>query len=480
MSKAALKTRFCPSPTGLVHLGNMRTALFNALLAKRARGTFLLRIEDTDRLRSQDLYRKAVQEDLRWLGLEWDEGPLVGGENGPYFQSQREDIYQKYYHQLEKLSLAYPCFCSEEELALSRKVQRAAGKPPRYDGSCRRLDKKERQDKLANGHPATLRFAIPEDQQVSFVDIVRGEQSFDSNDLGDFIIRRTDGSPPFMYCNAIDDAMMGVTHVLRGEDHLANTPRQLLILRALKLPQPTYGHISLIVAGDGSPLSKRHGSRSIEELRAEGYLPAAINNYVARLGHHYSDESLMSLAQLATQFSLDALGSASAKFDPNQLLRWQKEVVAALADEPLWRWMGSAVHDLVPNTKIAAFLQAVRPNVVFPADAVHWANILFTAELTFDGTNQAVLTAAGSDFFQAALDGLNQHGAQFSLVATSVKTALKVGGKDLYMPLRAALTGETHGPEMAHLFMLIDIDEIRARFRRALQKCGDKSPATHD
>ena len=467
MSTANTKTRFCPSPTGLLHLGNIRTALFNALLAHRDGGTFLLRIEDTDAERSEAKYTVALMEDLRWLGLEWSEGPTVGGDAGPYSQSQRQEIYDKYYHQLEKHGEAYPCFCTEEELALSRKVQRAAGKPPRYAGTCRQLSKKERQEKLDQGLPATLRFAIPANKTIIFEDMVRGEQQFNTNDLGDFIIRRTNGTSPFMFCNAIDDAMMGVTHVMRGEDHIANTPRQLMILQALKLPEPKYGHISLIVGSDNAPLSKRTGSRSIVELRAQGFVPMAVNNYLARLGHHYSDESYLTFDELAQQFSIESLGHAPARFDASQLLRWQKEAVSQMNSQQAWRWMGKAVQQLVPEDMIPAFVEAVHPNIAFPADALHWAQIFFTDELVYTDEQQAILTAAGGEFFEAAVNGLNQHGADFKMVSNAIKTSCKVSGKALYQPLRVALTGELHGPEMAALFELIGIDRIRTRLLQA-------------
>ena len=287
MANPSIKTRFCPSPTGYMHLGNIRTAVFNYLLAKALGGVFLLRIEDTDRERSQSLYSDALQKDLEWLGLHWQEGP--------YFQSERQNIYDQYYQQLIDKDLAYPCFCTEEELTLSRKIQRASGKPPRYPGTCAHLTETQIQEKKSSGLIPTLRFRVNDDEVIEFDDLVRGHHRFLGKDIGDFIIRRTDGTSPFMFCNAIDDALMGVTHALRGEDHVANTPRQVLILKALNLPAPQYGHISLIVGPDGSPLSKRHGSQSVQDLRESGYLNIALNNYLARLGHYYEDNRFISL-----------------------------------------------------------------------------------------------------------------------------------------------------------------------------------------
>ena len=286
-SFSSVKTRFCPSPTGYLHLGNVRTALFSALLAKHSKGCFLLRIEDTDKTRSDDVFTHALIEDLRWLGLHWQEGVDAGGDLGPYHQSQRQSIYDDYYERLIAMKMAYMCFCTEEQLTLQRTLQQKAGKPPRYSGVCRHLSDAEIKEKIAAGVKPTLRFCIPENEMITFTDMVRGEQRFNSNDLGDFVIKRADGTAPFMYGNAIDDALMGVTHVLRGEDHLTNTPRQIAILKALNLPVPQYGHIALIVGPDGAPLSKRHGSRSLRALHEEGFLPMAIVNYLARLGHYY-------------------------------------------------------------------------------------------------------------------------------------------------------------------------------------------------
>src|SRR3989338_10498602 len=294
-----MKTRFCPSPTGYLHLGNVRTALFSALLAKHLHGCFLLRIEDTDKTRSDEVFTHALIEDMRWLNLQWQEGVDVGGNFGPYYQSQRQQIYDDYYQRLIAMKMAYPCFCTEEQLTLQRTLQQKAGKPPRYSGACRHLSQEEINKKLANDLKPVLRFAIPENEIISFTDMVRGSQQFNSNDLGDFVIRRTDGTAPFMYGNAIDDALMGVTHVLRGEDHLTNTPRQIALLQALNLTAPIYGHISLIVDEHGAPLSKRSGSLSVQELREMGYFPIAVNNYLARLGHHFVETGLMDLHTLS-------------------------------------------------------------------------------------------------------------------------------------------------------------------------------------
>ena len=219
-----MKTRFCPSPTGLLHLGNARTALFNALLAQHTDSIFLLRIEDTDDKRSQEKYSHTLMQDLRWLGIKWQEGPEIAGKLGPYWQSQREDIYDRYYKKLIDMKLAYPCFCSEEQLRLARKIQRSNGQAPRYPGTCSGLSEEQIAAKVAQGIKPSLRFRVAKNVSIEFDDMVKGKQLFHSNDIGDFIIRRSNNAPSFMFANAIDDSLMHVTHVLRGEDHLTNTP----------------------------------------------------------------------------------------------------------------------------------------------------------------------------------------------------------------------------------------------------------------
>lgn len=461
------KTRFCPSPTGHVHIGNVRTALFNALLAKQKKGIFLLRIEDTDVERSKKEYVAALEADLRWLGLDWQEGPEHDLHNGPYFQSQRQSIYDHYYQELEHKNLAYPCFCTEEELALMRKVQRASGRPPRYAGTCFGLTADEIAAKKAAGLVPTLRFHVPNDAVIEFIDIVRGAQKFSGNDIGDFIIRRADGTSPFMFCNAIDDALMKVTHALRGEDHLTNTPRQVMILKALNLNIPTYGHISLIVGQDNSPLSKRHGSRSIQEMRALGFFPEAINNYMARLGHYYEDDSFMSLEQLAQQFRLESLGRAPARFDYQQLLRWQQEAIVHKNTDDLWLWMSNETKQLVPEDKRQDFIAAIRSNILFPHEVQKYADIFFKPQNDFSLENRTILQNAGSQFFQEAINAVNQAGQDFKSISNLLQQHLNVKGKALFQPLRIALTGELHGPEMAAIFRLLSVNEINHRLQAA-------------
>jgi glutamyl-tRNA synthetase len=463
-----LKTRFAPSPTGYIHLGNARTALFNALLARKYGGVFLLRIEDTDRERSQTLYTQGLLDDLRRLGLQWQEGFAVGGEHGPYVQSERGDVYQRHYAILEHKELVYPCFCTPTELALVRKSQLAAGRPPRYPGTCARLNDTERRTRKAKGLNPTLRFRVPAERTIVFNDLVRGPQRYRSADIGDFIIRRADGSPQFFFTNAVDDAVMGVTHVLRGEDHLTNTPRQLLLLEALALPAPEYGHITMLVGHDGSPLSKRHGSRSLRELYEAGYLPDAINNYLARLGHTYERDVWMTFSELAANFAIERLGRAPARYDETQLLHWQTEAVARADVNQLWNWMGRAVQSRVPEAKRNAFVETVRPNIHFPQDALNWAERIFNPQvLTINHAARTVIDATETAFFTEALAAYAEHGAAYQALIDALKARSGIKGKALFMPLRAALTGETHGPELAHLLNLMPAEIVYQR----LQAC---------
>jgi len=446
------KTRFAPSPTGLMHLGNARTALFSALLGD----LFLLRIEDTDAERSRPEFVSELLDDLRWMGLAWDEGPGSALPEPDYFQSCRGEIYRHYYDRLEHLGLAYPCFCSATELEVARKVQLSGGQPPRYSGKCGRLSREEIERKYGEGLRPTLRFRVPRGETVEFLDGVRGPQKFATDDIGDFIIRRADGSPAFFFCNAIDDALMGVSLVVRGEDHLANTPRQLLLLRALELTPPEYAHIALVLGDDGAPLSKRNGSRSIKQLREEGYFPLALLNMLARIGHHYESEGLLDFAGLKAGFDIGHLGKSPSRFDITHLRHWQELTVRAADDETLCAWLHEETRAIVPEPRQALFLDMVRGNCVFPDEAHAWARILFTEELLADGEVGEVARQAGSEFFLAALDAATSAGEDFDAFMAALKSATGAKGKQLFMPLRAALTGRLDGPELAKLYAALE------------------------
>ena len=458
-------TRFAPSPTGELHLGNARTALFNFLLARRGAERFVLRIEDTDASRSRSEHTVGLLHDLHWLGLEWDAGPGREDGLGPYYQSQRAALYAERFVELERQGAVYPCFCSAVELEVARHAQRAAGRAPRYPGTCRDLSADERRRRLGAGQPATLRFRVPAGRHIEFTDLVHGAQRFLSDDIGDFVIRRADGSAAFFFSNALDDAAMGVTQVLRGEDHLTNTPRQLLILEALGLPAPRYGHISLILGSDGAPLSKRHGAASVREFRERGYRPEAVVNYLFRLGHSSSEHDLLGLQALAAAFDPQHLGRAPAHFDEQQLTVWQKHAVHRLAPEGAREWLAAQLPNGLDAHVATAFCAAVLPNVVLPEDARAWADIVFGPAPVLAGEGADLVREAGREFFAAAARAAAD-GGDFAQIAAAARAASGRKGAQLFRPLRFALTGLGHGPELAPLLRVMPTGETERRLAR--------------
>jgi glutamyl-tRNA synthetase len=467
MSATALVTRFAPSPTGLLHLGNARTALLNFLAARKSGGRFILRVEDTDESRSNDVFMHELFADLQWLGLDWDEGPDIGGPHPSYRQFQRRTIYEEWLARLDARGLTYPCFCTPAELAVARKVQLAAGKPPRYPGTCADLTEAQRTERLVRGEPAALRFRVPPGEVVAFHDIVHGGQKFATDDLGDFIIRRADGSTAFFFSNALDDALMGVTLVLRGDDHMTNTPRQILLLRALGLPIPRYAHVALLLGMDGAPLSKRHGSVSLQDLRKRGFLPSAIRNHLVRLGHSPTVDGWLTDPAMREDFDLSRLGAAAAKFDETQLRHWQKEAVAHLSPVQFHVWIAAELPAGLDPQRRATFESAVRPNVELPADVKVWADVVFGQVPDLSSEAADAVRDAGERFFIAAVEVLARSNVEFKSAVGELGQRTGRKGPSLYMPLRAALTGETHGPELAPMLELISQDELKARLDRA-------------
>ncbi|MBU2841629.1 glutamate--tRNA ligase [Acidithiobacillus thiooxidans] len=480
-----LKSRFAPSPTGYLHLGNARTALFAWLAARAVAGRFVLRLEDTDQSRSPQMYEKALLEDLRWLGLNWDEGPDIGGPVGPYRQMERLDIYHQYYETLLLAGQAYPCYCSAEDLAAERAVQRASGKAPRYGGRCRHLSVEQRRDLEARGIQPVLRYRVPDSGMLTVPDRVWGERSYALADLGDFVIRRSDGSPAFFFANALDDALMGVNLVLRGEDHLSNTPRQILILQALDLPVPEYAHLPLLLGSDGQPLSKRHGAASLRDLQIQGYRPEAARNYLARLGHHYAENDLLDDQTLAAGFSVEKISRAPGHFDDVQLQHWQRLALQALSDAQLWEWLLAANSSNIENRLLekmlkavsedenlqTQFVAAVRANVLFPEDAVDWLIRCFADEafaaLEKEDAALAALAETPAEFWPLAAMLLQQSAGDYRIWTKTLQQESGLKGKSLFMPLRAALTGRSHGPELAALLPLIGMERAQQRLLTA-------------
>ena len=460
-------SRFAPSPTGALHLGNARTALFSFLLARAAGGHFLLRIEDSDRGRGGPEFIASQQADLAWLGINWDAGPDREDDRGPYRQSERSAIYDRLYERLERDGHSYPCYCTPVELDVARRAQLTAGQPPKYAGTCRELDAATRAARVAEGRVPALRFRVPDSGLVEFEDLVRGPQSVATATLSDFVLRRADGGPMFFFCNAVDDSLMGITHVLRGDDHLSNTPRQLLLLQALGMAAPRYGHLPLLVDSAGAPLSKRRGSATVGELRARGYLAAAVGNYLLRLGHTGAPDAWVEPGEFARHFKADRLGRAPAHFDIAQLDHWQREAVRRLTPEQAVQWLASelpADWSAAEQLELAGLL---RDNLVFPADAADWLPVLRGELAPFAAADCSVLAEAGSAFFEAAIEAYREAGADIGALARELKQRTGRKGAALFMPLRIALTGRRDGPELAALLPAIPPAIVRARLAGA-------------
>ena len=318
--KETVRTRFAPSPTGFLQLGNLRTALFAYLFAKKNNGVFILRVEDTDQERSKKEYEEAILETLRWTGLLWDEGPEVDGVYGPYRQSEKLDVYEKYLKQLLNEGQAFYCFCSQDEMETYRQYQLSQGQAAIYSGKCRNIPLPEAEARLRKGEKAIVRFKNTVTEPVVFDDIIRGKTSFDPQQIGDFSIARDLRSPLYNFSCVIDDFDTKITHVVRGEDHISNTPKQIILQKTLGFPSPKYVHLPMILASDRSKLSKRHGAVPVLEYRDEGYLPEALINFLALLGWHPEDErEIFSLKSLAKEFSLERVQKSGAVFNQQRL-----------------------------------------------------------------------------------------------------------------------------------------------------------------
>lgn len=469
-----MRLRFAPSPTGQLHVGNARTALFNWLLARGSGGAFLLRIEDTDVERSTLQSEASILDDLRWLGLTWDEGPDIGGTVGPYRQSERQAIYRTHLDALLARRLAYRCFCSPDQLESERKAMLEAGRPARYSGRCRDLAPADVDARIAAGARAAIRFRVPDVQEIVFDDAVRGAVRFSSDVIGDFIIVRSDGTPAYNFAVVVDDALMGITHVIRGEDHISNTPRQLLLYEALGHVPPVFAHLSLVMGPDHSPLSKRHGATSVAEFRGKGYLPEALVNYLALVGWSprgaAAGESdggageLMAMDELARRFSLDAVSLSAGVFDEEKLA-WVNRHYLKAADTtrlaalsvPFLQRSGVS---LAPDSEGLAFLASVMPIAAGSVDRLDQVparlSFLFDfnpAAALADAAVRDEMSAVGSRAvvraFAAALrDAPRLDRERFRAIANAVKVSTGQKGKALFHPIRVALTARPDGPEL--------------------------------
>ncbi len=469
-----MRVRFAPSPTGQLHVGNARTALFNWLLAKSRGGTFLLRIEDTDRERSTLASELSILDDLRWLGLTWDEGPHCGGPHGPYRQSERLALYQSHADRLLANEHAYRCFCTPEQLEADRQAATAAGQPPKYSGRCRSLAPSEVSRRLSAGEPAVVRFRVPSHRDVTFADAVRGPVTINTDLIGDPVLLRSDGTPAYNFAVVIDDALMKVTDVVRGEDHIPNTPRQVLLYEAFGWAPPVFAHLSLVLGPDHAPLSKRHGATSVVEFRSRGYLPEALVNYLALVGWSPGGgDELVPLEEMARRFSLDGVSHSAGVFDVEKLA-WVNRHYLKHADRarlcslslPYLREAGLATE---PDSEASAWLTRVLPMATDAVDRLDQVPARMQqvfrydagdslsrdhvrAEFDSDGA-RAVARALAADLASSAplLDR-----DSFRAAAQRVRDLTGQKGKALFHPIRVALTGEAEGPELDLLVPAID------------------------
>ncbi len=483
-----MRVRFAPSPTGPFHIGGARSALFNWLLARKTGGKLILRIEDTDRERSTPESEENIKAALKWLGLEWDEGIDVGGENGPYRQTDRLDLYNKYTEQLLAEGKAYYCYCTDEELDAERQALTEAGKMPRYMGKCRNLTAEQRAAYEAEGRKPTVRFRVPEGQTLAFKDQVRGDVSFESDGIGDFVIVKSDGIPTYNYAVVIDDALMHITHVIRAEEHLSNTPRQLLIYDALGFERPVFGHISLILGKDKKKMSKRHGATSVDQYRQMGYLPHGLVNFLALLGWApEGEQEIFTTEELVQAFSMEHVAKNPAVFDVDKLNWINQHYMRQLSAEEFFAaakpHMIEAGYMTGEETgEQLAWLERVvataKEHVSYGAQIPETVAMYFSDEFQFETPEaEAVLREESVPQVMAMLKeqllaAEELEGPAVKAMFKSIQKGLKLGGKQVFMPIRVALTGNQHGPELAEMFPILGKERAWARIASSLKKVG--------
>jgi glutamyl-tRNA synthetase len=485
----SVRVRFAPSPTGHLHVGGARTALYNYLHARRTGGVFVLRIEDTDAARSTPESLAAIVDSLRWLGLVWDEGPEVGGAYGPYFQSQRREHYHVHAGTLSAAKRAYPCYCTAAELEERRQAQIARGEPPRYDGRCRDLDAAARARLEAEGRAAALRFAGPASGETAWEDVVRGRVSFRNDLLDDFVILRSDALPTYNYACVVDDHEMEITDVIRGDDHIPNTPRQLLIYQALGWAPPRFAHVPMILGEDGSRLSKRHGATSVAAYRDLGYLPEALVNFLALLGWSYDGQrEMFSLAELEEVFQLERVGSNPAVFNIEKLVWMNGQHMKRLSEDDRVRrveaFLSAQGHDLSsrPPAWRAALVRAIGDRLKTLADAERYGVFALREELEVDLEAWAELREKPD--VGPRLEELGRRIAadgEFSLeslesVTRRLASDLGIKAGDLMSAARVALTGRKVAPGLFEVMALLGRERAVARLRNAAGRWSEESP----
>ncbi|QNO14813.1 glutamate--tRNA ligase [Alkalicella caledoniensis] len=477
------KVRYAPSPTGPLHIGGARTVLFDYLLARQAGGTFLIRSEDTDLARSSAHWEEEILDSIQWLGLDWQEGLRVGGENGPYRQTERLDIYKNFLDQLFDKKDCYKCFCSAEEIEAQRQESMAKGETPKYSGKCRSLTEDQITELEGQGKKYVIRFKVPQGQVITIDDKVRGIVKFESDGIGDYVIVKSDGIPTYNFAVVIDDITMGITDVVRGDEHLSNTPRQVLIYDALQQPKPKFAHVSLILNEQKKKMSKRDGDTSVDQYRDKGYLPEALINFLALLGWAPEGErELFTLDELLKEFSLDRVSKNPAVFNMEKL-KWMNSVY--IKNLPI-KELVTRVKPFLRNniTDIDSYeeswlenvVESVREKMTVLSDIVELTADIFHDDIDFDGEKSRDILKQEEvdsvmDLFKEkiiAAEELNYNKVEDIL--KSLTKELNLGGKKVFMPLRVALTGRTSGGELYSLIPILGKERVIKRVDKMLSK----------
>ncbi|KLU61490.1 glutamate--tRNA ligase [Peptococcaceae bacterium CEB3] len=479
-----LRVRFAPSPTGPLHIGGARSALFNYLLARGSGGTFIVRSEDTDLERSSRASEENILAALRWLGIQWNEGIEVGGEYGPYRQTERLALYKEYTDKLLASGWAYHCYCSEEELEEERRELIARGETPHYRGKCRHLTEEERARYEAEGRKPVVRFRVPAGKKVVIHDRVRGEVVFESDGIGDFVIVKSDGIPTYNFAVVVDDTTMKITHVIRGEEHLSNTPNQVLLYEALGFPVPEFAHISLILNTEGRKMSKRDGDTAVIDYRKKGYLPEAVVNFIALMGWAPpGEEEFYTIERLAEVFSLDRVSKSPAVFDVNKL-NWinahyiREASVERLSELALPHLREEGLFPPGPlgqeqSRWLEGFLTAIRDHLDYMAQVKDYIHYFSGREAPApDPEAEEILRGeqvpAVLALFKAKLPEAAELSAENSkAILKQITKELKLSGKLVYMPIRIALTGQKHGPEIDRIISLLGRENVLSRLARS-------------
>ncbi|WP_270311768.1 glutamate--tRNA ligase [Vagococcus fluvialis] len=481
-----VRVRYAPSPTGHLHIGNARTALFNYLYAKHHDGDFIIRIEDTDQKRNIEGGEESQLDNLSWLNIDWDESPEKPGKYGPYRQSERSDIYLPLIDQLLASNLAYKCYCTEEELEVEREAQKSRGEIPRYNGKCTNLSAQEQAQKEAEGITPVVRFRVPKNRSYSFNDLVKGNITFESDSVGgDFVILKRDGMPTYNFAVAVDDYMMKITHVLRGDDHIANTPKQLMVYEAFGWEAPIFGHMTLIINSEtGKKLSKRDETilQFIEQYRDLGYLPEAMFNFIGLLGWSpVGEEEIFSQEEFIKMFDADRLGKSPAAFD-NKKLEWisnqyMKQVERSeMAKLALPYLVEAKLVEENPSAEKLAWVEELvslyQPQMSYAGEIVELSSLFFNDTLSLDDAAKEVLAG---ETVPEVLAAFAKNIAELEVFeAADIKACIKavqketgVKGKNLFMPIRVAVSGQMHGPELAETIMLLGKEKVLDHIKQA-------------